>query len=81
MYSCSIRIYCFESLGLHWGANAFLYYVASAVEIGHQEEVDGAVGSRQVRGPASHGALAAVLALQRRRQHLELRDTVADQEI
>lgn len=56
-------------------------YVPKAVAPGYQEEVDSEVGPRQVRGPASDGAMAAVLPVQRRREHMELRDTLADQTI
>lgn len=55
--------------------------VFEASEVGYQEEADGAVRPREVRGPASDGAVASVLAIQRRRQHMELRDSRTDQEI
>lgn len=52
-----------------------------AVETGYQKEVDGEVGPRQVPGSAPDRAMAPLLSLQRRRQHMELRDTASDQEI
>lgn len=55
--------------------------VFEASEVGYQEEADGAVGPREVRGPASDRAVAPVLVVQRRRQHMELRDSRTDQEI
>lgn len=55
--------------------------VCLATAPGHQEEIDGTVGSREVRGPAPYGTMASMLPLQRWREHLELRDTFPDQEI
>lgn len=46
--------------------------VSAAVETGYQEEVDGEVGPRQVRGPTPDRAMASLLVVQRRRQYLEL---------
>lgn len=48
------------------------WYVSQAAETRHQEEVDRAVRPCEVRGPAPLRAVAALLAVQWRRQHLEL---------
>lgn len=55
--------------------------VSAAVETGHQEEVDRQVRPRQVRGPAPDRDVGPLFAVQRRRQHMELRDPYADQKI
>lgn len=61
--------------------NALVCYVSEAIETRYQEEADCAFGSREMRGPTPVGAMVALLSLQRRCEHLELRDTFANQEI
>lgn len=56
-------------------------YVCKAVTTGYQEEADGEVRSCEMRRSASYRTVASLLALRRRCEHMEPRDTYSDQAV